>query len=228
MKWFKHDSNSIHEAKLEKLIQKYGIEGYGLYYACIELISQRLSGDNIDFELHHDAETLAVKFKIDTLRVEEIMKFCVREGIFQYNINSKKIMCLRLFEMLDVSTSQNPEIKKIASDGSYKKLLESNSRLDKIRLDETTQDEIREEKNKEHKEKKRFTPPSLNDVLKYIADNKYNVDGKQFYNYFTTGGWVDSNGNKVKNWKQKIITWESHSSKKKNDRKAETVEDIYD
>ena len=29
MKWFKHDSNALHDAKIEKLIMKFGIEGYG-------------------------------------------------------------------------------------------------------------------------------------------------------------------------------------------------------
>ena len=34
----------------------------------------------------------------------------------------------------------------------------------------------------------------------------------KFYDYFTTGNWVDSKGNKVRNWKQKFITWEKFQS----------------
>lgn len=37
-----------------------------------------------------------------------------------------------------------------------------------------------------------------------------NVDAKTFFNYFDTGNWIDSNGNKVKNWKQKLITWNNY------------------
>lgn len=160
MKWFKHESNSIHEAAIEKLIQKYGAEGYGLYYACIELIAQRLSGENIDFELHHDSETLGTKFRIDTLKVEEIIKFCIKYDLFQMDITTKKIFCLRLFQMLDVSTSQNPEIKKIASNDNYKKLLDSNSRLDKIRLDEIRLDNTKE-KNEIDTAHSRLVPEKL-------------------------------------------------------------------
>ena len=136
MKWFKHDGNAMHDAKLEKLIMKYGIEGYGLYFACIEIIAGALAADNITFELEHDAEVLAYKFKVDTLRVEEIMKYCVELGLFQFNQETGKIMCLALAKRLDVSTSNNPEVKKIINGCDYQKLLVTNSRLDKIRLDE--------------------------------------------------------------------------------------------
>ena len=52
-----------------------------------------------------------------------------------------------------------------------------------------------------------FVPPSLDDVLKYAAEKHPGFDGRTFYDYFTAGGWVDSRGNKVRNWKQKMITW---------------------
>jgi len=214
MKWFKHESNSIHEAKIEKLIQKHGVEGYGLYYACIELIAQRLSSDNIDFELHHDAETLAVKFKIDTLKVEEIMKFCIKEGLFQCNIDTNKIFCLRLLEMLDISTSNNPEIKKIKDDPNYKKLLDSNSRLDKIRLDEN-----REDKKKEKKKK----TPSLFEIKEYIEQNSIDLDAEEFYNKNEAIGWVTGkNKIPIKSWKHLVRTWEKNA-KKWRDEKGDNI-----
>lgn len=66
--------------------------------------------------------------------------------------------------------------------------------------------DIKKEINKERK----FTPPSFDEVIEY-AKSKGRLDlAKNFYNYFTEGKWVDSKGNKVKNWKQKFITWMSH------------------
>ena len=55
---------------------------------------------------------------------------------------------------------------------------------------------------------KRFTPPTLEEVEEYCKERNNNVDAKAFYDYFNEGNWIDSKGNKVKNWKQKIITWE--------------------
>ena len=76
-------------------------------------------------------------------------------------------------------------------------------------------------KSKPKKEtKKSFIPPSLDDVKRYITEKNLSVDAKAFYDYFDVGGWVDSKGNKVKNWKQKLITWSSHSKPKKADPKS--------
>ena len=38
---------------------------------------------------------------------------------------------------------------------------------------------------------------------------------KQFFDYYEVNNWIDNKGNKVKNWKQKIITWENNRKKVK-------------
>ena len=66
-------------------------------------------------------------------------------------------------------------------------------------------------------DKKRFIPPSLEDVTKYINENNYtNVDPNNFYDYFTKTNWIDSNGKKVKSWKGKIVTWNNYKKKQDN------------
>ena len=69
--------------------------------------------------------------------------------------------------------------------------------------------------NKKEIYKERFKKPSLEEIEQYITENKMNVNPQTFYKYFTESNWVDSNGKKVKNWKQKIITWNSYSKNKK-------------
>lgn len=62
---------------------------------------------------------------------------------------------------------------------------------------------------KKYKRKEvRFTPPTLDEVRDYCRERNSNVDPEQFFNYFTEGNWVDSKGQKVRNWKQKLQTWE--------------------
>lgn len=58
----------------------------------------------------------------------------------------------------------------------------------------------------------RFTPPTLEEVQNYVSENGLNVDAEKFFRYFTTPDdsgrtWIDSKGNPVRNWKQKLITW---------------------
>lgn len=59
---------------------------------------------------------------------------------------------------------------------------------------------------------KSFTPPTLEDVKAYIAERDCAavVDARKFFDYFEAGHWHDSEGKPVRNWKQKLITWETH------------------
>ena len=52
--------------------------------------------------------------------------------------------------------------------------------------------------------------PTLKEIEDYIKEKGLNVNAKQFYDYFTAGNWIDSKGNKVKSWKQKLLTWNSY------------------
>ncbi len=86
-----------------------------------------------------------------------------------------------------------------------------------------TEEDIEEErdidKDKEVKKRRRkdFTPPTLEEVEAYCKSRNNNVDAKRFFDFFESADWVDSKGNKVRNWKQKVITWESYNKEVKQD-----------
>lgn len=52
---------------------------------------------------------------------------------------------------------------------------------------------------------------TLEEIEAYIKEKGLKVNAKQFFDYFETGNWVDSKGNKVKNWKQKLLTWNKYA-----------------
>jgi hypothetical protein len=62
--------------------------------------------------------------------------------------------------------------------------------------------------------RKPFVPPTLEEVDAYCKERKNNVDPKKFFDYFNASDWVDSNGKDVRNWKQKVITWENYAKPK--------------
>ena len=74
-------------------------------------------------------------------------------------------------------------------------------------------------KNKNRKEEE-FIAPSLDEIKNYVKEKNLKVDAIQFYNYFCAGNWIDSKGNKVLNWKQKLLTWNSYTQQKNNEKKA--------
>ncbi len=72
---------------------------------------------------------------------------------------------------------------------------------------------------------RKFTPPTYEEVAAYIAERGNKIDARQFYEYFSTENesgetWVDSHGQPVRNWKQKVITWESKGGHARADRKS--------
>ena len=78
------------------------------------------------------------------------------------------------------------------------------------------------------KKVKNFTPPTLEEVQDYINQKQLNVNAKQFYEYFEVGNWKDSKGNQVKNWKQKLLTWEKFNSNKSTNTKKESLNEMFD
>ena len=68
-------------------------------------------------------------------------------------------------------------------------------------------------KESREKKRKRFVPPTLEDVKAYCKERNNDVDAQRFFDYYEQGGWKDSKGNPVKNWKQKLITWENKQPK---------------
>ena len=59
MKWFKHEAAANMDAKLQEVLLDYGLEGYGLYWYCLELIAGKVEPGNLTFELEHDCRIIA-------------------------------------------------------------------------------------------------------------------------------------------------------------------------
>lgn len=87
----------------------------------------------------------------------------------------------------------------------------------KLRQSNTDNNTSTNTKNK--RVKKTFTPPTLEEVENYCRSRNNSVDAKRFFDFFNESDWVDSKGNKVRNWKQKIITWEGYSKGAKDNGK---------
>ena len=63
--------------------------------------------------------------------------------------------------------------------------------------------------------KKRFVAPTLEEINAYIDEKGLIVSGQVFLDYFTAGNWKDGEGKPVKNWKQKLITWDERDRRKR-------------
>lgn len=144
MKWIKHDTDANQDAKLQNVLLDYGLEGYGLYWYCIELIAGKVDKDNITFELEHDARIIARNVGSTAQKVEEMMRYFVDLGLFE-NCQGT-ITCLKLAKRLDKSMTSNPEMRAIIENfkshdaimTESEKVMQDKIRLDKNRTDKNT------------------------------------------------------------------------------------------
>lgn len=134
---------------------------------------------------------------------------------------------LNMIEMFDDQTifmvetqrligSESASAERVRKHRKNQQLLQCNTDVTKC----NTEIEIDKEKKKdkeilegEKPKRKRFVPPTLEEVKAYCAERNNNVNPQKFFDYFSASEWHDSKGKKVVSWKQKIITWERFSDK---------------
>lgn len=112
MKWFKHMTDAHDSNDLTKVRVRYGADGYAVYWYCLELVAADLGErNNITFELRHDADVIGHNLKIDAAKVEEMMRYMVRIGLFEQA--GGIITCLKLAKYLDKKSTRNETIHRI-------------------------------------------------------------------------------------------------------------------
>ena len=140
MKWIKHDTDANQDDKLQNVLLDYGLEGYGLYWYCIELIAGKVDKENITFELKHDARIIAKNTGSTVKKTEEMMRYFVSVGLFENT--SGIITCMKIAKRLDKSMTSNPVMRDIISsmkEETHDKVMTQSEKpmQDKIRLDKT-------------------------------------------------------------------------------------------
>ena len=207
MKWIQHDTDANQDAKLQNVLLDYGLEGYGLYWYCIELIAGKVDANNITFELEHDARVIARNTGSTPQKVEEMMRYFVNIGLFENSNNT--ITCLKLAKRLTQSMTSNPQMREII------KNFKSHDAV-MIESDEVMQDKIRLEEKRVDKPKKtvsRFTPPTQEEVFDYMQERDFahRKESEAFVNFYESKGWLVGKS-KMKDWKAAVRNWISRSN----------------
>lgn len=163
MKWFKHDADASNDAKLRKLRIKYGAQGYGIYWYCLELIARNVEKHNLTFELEHDSELIADDFKLSPELVQHIMKYMVDVGLFEDT--NGIITCLKMASRTDEYT-QKLLLKNKTSPDYVPTLSLQNPEMSVLIEENRLEENI--------KDKKKHTVKKSNDITlkEYIDDCK--------------------------------------------------------
>ena len=166
MQWFKHDSDANMDAKLQEVLLDYGLEGYGLYWYCVELITNKLDKDNLTFELEHDSRMIARNTGSTQQKVQEMMKRFVELKLFDENEGN--IRCLKLLKRLDSSMTNSKQMREfiITAKQCHDAVM---TKPDNVMLEEKR---IEENRNKDMSSKDDHTPILINQVFDLYNDTK--------------------------------------------------------
>lgn len=153
-------------------------------------------------------------FSVDTVRIA--LELYKKLGlIFE---NNDGILAISDFDRLIGSQTYGAEKKQLQrAEDKCPPICPPEKEIKRLRDKENREEnkDIDIEKGNVGKKRKVFVPPTYEEVLEYAKEKGREDLAKEFFEYFTVGDWVDSKGNKVKNWKQKFITWCSRNEKKK-------------
>ncbi len=114
MEWFKHDANANMDKKMQEVLLDYGLEGYGLYFYCLELIAGKIGVSNLTFELEHDSRIIAKNTGSTTQKVSEMMSRFIELGLFE-NDNGR-VTCFKMLSRLDTSMTGNSKFRQLIQD----------------------------------------------------------------------------------------------------------------
>jgi hypothetical protein len=124
------------------------------------------------------------------------------QGIENQGVEKQGIENLPLVLQKEKSTKKEKDIY------IYSNIIEEENTKDKKEKEIT--------KEKPHRTRKEFVPPTYEEVLEYAKSRGREDLAKVFFDYYDVGDWKDKDGVKVKNWKQKFVSWENRNPKPNN------------
>jgi hypothetical protein len=100
MKYFGHESDASDDYRLGNIIEKYSLDGSGLYWYCNERITRNIDPPNgIDCQLMDDIDKIARIFQKDVGYITEILDYFVEMGA--YTKKDGHYQNLKLLKRLD-------------------------------------------------------------------------------------------------------------------------------
>lgn len=110
----------------------------------------------------------------------------------------------------------------IENNGGYKMYPNCTPSIVEISIEDNSLEKIKQGATAP-KQQKNFIPPTIEDIDIYVQENSLNVDTKKFFKYYTSSEWKDNKGKKVKNWKLKLITWDTSKDNKPKQQDISTM-----
>lgn len=229
--WLKLMENFFRQKEIIKLRKIAGGDTYTIIYQEMMLMSLQNGGklyfddfgediaEEIALELNESVEN--VRITISYLTAHGLMTACEDEN--EYLLEKVPVMTgsesaaaerMRRYRDKDklLGNKNSSELINMQKTEKVRNIVTPQLRYSDVEIEIEKDIDIKKEINKEKVTKrKKFIPPSLEDVEAYASSRNSSVNPRAFWEYYDAGDWKDAKGNQVKNWKQKFLTWEKRN-----------------
>lgn len=182
MKWFKHYSDAGDNLKLKIIRREFGLEGYGFYWLCLELVASQSEEYRINKDKEWKTE-LAISSSFGQELIEKILS-----RFADLNLIDKKSFIrghLYLPKMAEYSDEYTSKLRRV-----------SGHSRDNVRLEEIRTEEIRTDKKRVDKPQNHFSylenipEEDLNEFTFRFDASKHQVKskGEDLANYCRANG----------------------------------------
>ena len=208
--WLKLKADFFTSRAMKKLRRIAGGDTYTIIYLKLQLLSLKDEGllfyEGVEPTFY---EEMALALDEDAENVRATLIFLESMGLISQTNEHEYILTEVPYLIGGESESaervrRHREKKALLCNGEVTK---GNTEIE-IELDIEKEKELDKDKEKSKSEKaKRFTPPTLEEVIAYCNERNNNIDANHFIDYYTSNGWLVGK-NKMKDWKAAIRTWE--------------------
>lgn len=201
--YFSHDYNAANDVKILFLRQQLGMEGYGIYWYIIEQLAN--AGGRLPLTI---IPVLAMQMHTSEVKVKGVI-----QNFDLFHMEEANFSSIRLNNHLDTMNEFSSK-RSLAGKKGMEKRWNKDEKL--ITNDNTcyNTDITKDNKvNKSKVNKSKIEIPNEQEFLIYAKEEvekagldyeslKYTIKAK-FSSWLETG-WIDGNGNEIKNWKTKF------------------------
>jgi predicted phage replisome organizer len=212
--WLKLKEGFFNQKEIKKLRSIAGGDTYTIIYLKMQLKSLENNG-SLYYEGFEDdfCNELALEIDESPENVKVTLLYLEKHNLIE-KIDNENIDEFLLPAVIENTGTETATAVRVRRHREKKKALQCNTKSLQCNsnvtpLKQFVNGEIELEKEKEiEKKKKKFKPPTIEEIKEYLKEKDIsNFDYNYFYTYFNDNKWIDSRGNKVKNWKQKLLTW---------------------
>lgn len=191
--YFSHDCLSRSDVKIQELLFKHGMQGYGVFWSIVE--SLYINSNAMPQHYSMIAFDLRMDEQIIRSVIEDFDLFQISDGFISSKSVEKRLQELKI-------RSEKAKEKANKRWGNAK-AMPQHSQSNAIKEKKRKEKKVNESKIKEIKINIEY--PTKSEVVQFFTENGFKADaGEKAFFYYSEANWKDSKGNTVKNWKQKM------------------------